>query len=203
MMIKKVCVTVLIMAVLSLSLLPFYSDSVMAYGYFMETLGQAIPQDDGYLYVLGIGLTDDAWDEVLLYIYDAEIYDLRTGFSINSNEIYEGDYVRVVYEPDWTNVDYPMAQALVIYVHAGEPNTADFVVAVSDNIWYSSEGCVFVTMDGKYRFTITEDTLLLDRYGHEISFEDIVPGMEMFVWAAFVTASFPGQVIPDKIVLLD
>lgn len=204
---KKSCVTALVMVLLAcISVMPFSTillTTVMAYGNLMETYGQAVPQDDGYLYVSGIGLTDNAWDEVLLYIYDAEIYDLRTGFAINPNDIYDGNYVRVVYEPEMSNNDYPLARAIVIYVHAGEPDTADFIVAVSDNIWYSNESCIFVTMDGKYRFTVTEDTLLLDGYGREISFEEIAPGMEMFVWAAFVTASFPGQVIPDKIVLLD
>jgi len=171
----------------------------MAYGYYMEILGEAIPRDDGFLLVSGIGLTEDAWDEVLLYIDEAEIYDLMTGFTIGPEDIYEGDCIRVVYES--ADADYPLARALEIYVHAGEPRAADFMVVVSDNIWYSDEGCVFVTMDGKYRITLTDDTLLFDGHGYEIAYDEIATGMEMFVWAAFVTASFPGQVLPDKIVL--
>jgi len=166
---------------------------VRVYGY-METLGEAISLEGGYLHISGIRLTDDAWDEVFLYIGDAEIFDLRTGFPIDADEIYEGDTVRVVYADD---------QAMEIYVHAGDPVAADFMVVVSDNIWYNDDACIFVTIDGKYRITITEDTLIMDGMGYEISWEDIESGMEMFVWAAFLTASFPGQIIPDKIVLID
>ena len=166
---------------------------VHAYSY-METLGEAIPQNNGYLHISGIALTDNAFDEILLYIGDAEVYDLRTGFAINKDDILEGDQVRVVYQDD---------QALEIYVHAGDPTAADFMVVVSDNIWYAEDGCVFVTIDGKYRITLTEETQLFDSFGYDISWDDIEPGMEMFVWAAFLTASFPGQIIPDKIVLIE
>jgi len=176
---------------------------VMAYDYYHETLGEAIPTEDGLLLVSGISLTENAWDEVLLCIANAEIYDLRSGFVINPNDIYEGDCVRVVYALDGVGTGHPLAQALMVYVHAGEQDAADLMVVVSDNIWYSDEGCVFVTLDGKYRVTLSADILLLDSHGYEISCDEIVPGMEMFVWAAFVTASFPGQVIPDKIVLLE
>ena len=174
--------------------------SVTAYDNFFETLGEAIPQEDGVLLVSGVGLTEDAWDEVFLYIEDAEIYDLRTGFAIDFLDIYEGDCVRVVYHQGLEG--YPMALALEIYVHAGEPDSADFMVVVSDNIWYSDEGCSFVTVDGKYRITLMGGVLLYDEFGYKMSCEEISPGMEMFVWASLVTASFPGQVIPDKIVLL-
>ena len=173
---------------------------VKAYGYFLETIGEAIPGGDGFLLVSGIGLTEDSWDEVLLRVEGAEVFDLRTGFALSPQDITEGDTLRVVYEP--IQSDYPMARALTIYVHAGEADTADFMVVVSDNIWYSNEGCAFVTVDGKYRITLTDDSLLMDKNGYEMSYDEIVPGMEMFVWATFVTASFPGQVIPDKIVLL-
>lgn len=167
--------------------------AVLAYGYIMETLGEAILRDDGLLHVVGMGLTDGAADDVLLYIDDAEIYDLRTGFVVTPGHIADGDFIRVVYDSD---------QALEIYTNVGAPDAADFMVVVSGNIWYSDEGCAFVTIDGKYRVNLTAETQLYDGYGYEMSFEEIVPGMEMFVWASFVTASFPGQVIPDKIVLL-
>ena len=174
-----------------------------AYSYLLETLGEAIPREDGLLLVSGIGLSEEAWDEVLLYVDEAEIYDLRTGFSMNAQDIYEGDIVRVVYESEGDlNSGSPFAQALIVYAHAGEPDSADLMVVVSDNIWHSGEGCSFVTIDGKYRITLTDESLLLDEYGFEMSFEEITPGMEMFVWASFVTASFPGQLIPEKIVLL-
>lgn len=169
--------------------------AVNAYEYhYMETLGEVISLEDGFLLVSGIGLTEDAFDEVLLYISEAEVYDLQTGFAISPSDIYEGDCIRAVYEP--------CGQAIEIYINVGEPRSADFMVVVSDNIWYSDDGCSFVTLDGKYRITLTEETRLYDSYGYEMSFEEITPGMEMFVWAAIVTASFPGQVIPDKIVLL-
>jgi len=185
-MIKKLFMPLLIAAILMFCPIKVHS--------YAETLGEAISLEGGYLHISGIRLTDDAWDEVFLYIGDAEIFDLRTGFVIGVDEIYEGDTVRVVYLED---------QALEIYVHAGDPVAADFMVAVSDNIWYSDEACIFVTIDGKYRITITEETLVMDGLGYEISWEEIEPGMEMFVWAAFLTASFPGQIIPDKIVLID
>ena len=183
---KKLCLSLCLAFILA-TISP-----VVAYGYFMETLGEVIFLEDGSILVSGIGLTEDASDEVVLFIDKAEIFDLRTGFAMDAADICEGDTVRVVYESDY---------ALEIYIHAGEQNAADFMVVVSDNIWYSDEGCVFVTIDGKYRITLSEDTLLFDEYGYEMSFDEIVPGMEMFVWAAIVTASFPGQVVPDKIVL--
>ncbi|MCL2420830.1 MAG: hypothetical protein FWD03_03155 [Defluviitaleaceae bacterium] len=195
-----------ILAVLLLTALMVYmSMPVMAYDYYQETLGEAILREDGLLLVSGFGLTEDSLDEVLLYIEEAEIYDLRTGFAVGAEAIYEGDCVRVVYEveTDGNETGHALARALEIYVHAGEQDAADFMVVVSDNIWYSDEGCVFVTIDGKYRVTLDDDTMLLDAYGYEMSYDDIVPGMEMFVWAATVTASFPGQVVPDKIVLLN
>ena len=85
----------------------------------------------------------------------------------------------------------------------GDEDAAVFMVVVSDNIWYSDEGCFFITADGKYSVSLEADTLLLDRFGYEITFDDIVPGTEMFVWACFVTASVPGQVFPDKIILIN
>ena len=174
----------------------------IAYDHYFETLGEAIPTEDGLLLVSGISLTEGSWDEVLLCIEKAEIYDLRSGFAINFNDIYEGDCVRVVYKFDETDISYSAAHALIVYAHVGEQDSADLIIVVSDNIWYSDEGCVFVTLDGKYRVTLSEDTLLLDSNGYDVSYDDIAPGMEMFVWADFVTASFPGQVIPDKIVVL-
>ena len=165
---------------------------VMAYNYFQEILGEAVLQEDGILHVVGIDLPDGSQDEIFLYIDEAEIFNLRTGFAIGPYDIREGDTVRVIYESD---------RALEVYVHAGEADAADFMVVVSDNIWYSDVGCAFVTIDGKYRITLSEETLLLDSRGYEISYDEIAPGLEMFVWAAFVTASFPGQVIPDKVVL--
>jgi len=171
----------------------FISHPVKAYGY-METLGEAALQGDGCLFVSGIGLTDGAYDEIYLYIKNAEIYDLRSGFAMTWEEILTGDQVRVVYDEE---------QAFEIYVHTGDSAAADFMVVVSDNIWQEEDGCVFVTADGKYRITLTEETQLFDNFGYEISCDDIEPGMEMFVWAAFLTASFPGQIIPDKIVLLE
>jgi len=171
----------------------FISYPVNAYGY-METLGEVTPQGDGYLHVSGIGLTDGAFDEILFYAGNAEVYDLRSYFVMSWEEILAGDQVRVVYEGD---------KAFEIYVHAGDSMAADFMVVVSDNIWHEDDGCVFVTIDGKYRITLTEETQLFDSLGYEISWDDIEPGMEMFVWAAFLTASFPGQIIPDKIVLIE
>jgi len=176
--------------------------TMYAYDQYFETLGEAIPTEDGLLLVSGISLTEDSLDEVLLCIEEADIFDLRSGFAVHAGDIYEGDCVRVVYALDAADMWHTVAKALMVYVHAGEQDAADLMIVVSDNIWYSDGGCAFVTLDGKYRVTLSEDTVLLDRYGHEISYDEIVPGMEMFVWAAFVTASFPGQVIPDKIVLL-
>ena len=181
---KAICLAII------LAIIPI---NTLAYSDFYETIGEAIAVEDGYLLVSGIGLTDGAQDEVLLFIGGAEIYDLRTGFPMDPNNIRQGDSLRVAYDTE--------GSALEVYVHAGEVGSADFMVVVSGNIWYSDEGCVFVTIDGKYRIILDEDTLLLDSYGYEMSWDEIEPGMEMFVWAAFVTASFPGQVIPDKIVL--
>jgi len=192
---KRICTILTLVFILAVLPQPAM---VLAGGYLLEAFGEAIPQEDGYLLVAGLGPADDDWGEILLYIHDAEIYDLHTGLAIEPEDIYGGDSVRVVYEPALNN----SGRAVMVYLHAGEIGAADFVVEVSDNIWYSNEGCVFVTSDGKYRIILDENTLLLDDYGYEMSFDEIVPGMEMFVWASFVTASFPGQVVPDKIVLL-
>ena len=173
---------------------------VVAYHYYVETIGEAIPTKDGYLLVSGMGLTDGAYDQVLLCTKEAEIFDLRTGFLIEMQNICEGDCVRVMYDPSLLNYD-GITQAMEVFVHAGEIGSADFMVVASENIWYSNGNCSFMTTDGKYRIIIDEETLLLDGLGYEMPWEDIEPGMEMFVWAAVVTASFPGQVIPDKIVL--
>ena len=185
---KKICHMLCLVFIIM-----YTSGPVMAYSGFMEILGEVTLLEEDTILVTGIGLTENARDEVILYTDEAEIYDLKTGFAIKPSDIYEGDCVRVIYEAD---------TALEIYVHAGEQGAADFMVVVSDNIWYSDDSCTFVTIDGKYRITLESGTLLLDEYGYEISAEEIIPGMEMFVWAAFVTASFPGQVIPDKVVLL-
>jgi len=189
--VKKISKTVLFALAVVAAI--FISYPVRAYGY-METLGEANPQGYGYLHVSGVWLTDGAYDEVSLYVGNAEVYDLRSGFAIGWEEISAGDQIRVVYEGE---------HAFEIYVHAGDPRAADFMVVVSDNIWHEEDGCVFVTIDGKYRITLTEETLLFDSFGYEISWDDIEPGMEMFVWAAFLTASFPGQIMPDKIVLVE
>ena len=170
-----------------------------ALAYPPETFGEALLREDGFLQVTGIALTDGAWDEVLLDAEDALVYDLQTGFLAELDDIFEGDMVRVVYEPGRN----PWAQAEVIYLNAGEPGSADFKVAVSDNLWHSAEGCSFVTPDGKYRVTLTPDTLLLDSGGSPLALADFQPGMQMFVWATSVTASFPGLVVPDKVVVLE
>jgi len=186
-----------------LAALLLLSQSVMAYPYYLETYGEAVPRADGLLHVFGVALTDDAWDEVVLDMGHAEVYDLRTGFISTVWDIYEGDAVRAVYEPNYSIDGLPLARAVTVYLHAGEPDAADLRLTVSDNIRYTNEACAFVTPDGKYRVTLTDDTLLLDGYGYQLSFYDIEPGMEMFVWASSVTASFPGQLFPDKVVLLD
>lgn len=182
------------------AILAFTPVNVNAFDIYMETIGEAIPTEDGYLWVSGIGITNDAYDQVLLCIKEAQIFDLRTGFSISEQDIYEGDCVRVMYYLSPVT-DTDVAHAVEVYVHAGETGSADFIVVASDNIWYSNGNCSFMTTDGKYRIIIDEETDILDEYGYELSWEEIEPGMEMFVWAAIVTASFPGQVVPDKIVL--
>ena len=181
------------LALVMATALAFIPMQAAAVGHYMETLGEAILREDGLLQVTGIGLTENAFDEVLLYFDEADVYDLQTGFAIRPEDIREGDYIRVGY--------CPASVAYEIFVHAGEPGSADFMVMVSDNIWYNDDSCAFVTMDGKYRITLTEETMLLDEYGNSLSYDEISPGLEMFVWASFVTASFPGLVMPDKIVL--
>jgi hypothetical protein len=165
---------------------------------YLETFGEAVPREDGLLQVSGIALNEGAWDEVLVCTAEAEIFNLLTGLAVT--EIFEGDIVRVLY----TEKQNPFASGVSVYLHAGMEGAADFRVTAGDNFWrgYYGEACTFVTPDGKYCLTLNANTLLLDETGRQISIADIRPGMEMFVWAAWITASVPGQVVPDKIVLI-
>ena len=168
-----------------------------------ETYGEAFHLQQGYMCVTGIGLTHNAPDDVVMFTENAPVYDLRTGAPMRVTDIRNGDIVRAVYYWDGlTDEADAVFRAAALYVHADATNAADFRTIVSENIFYGEDGCIFVTHDGKYRVVVTADTLLTDGGGSVFTPWDIVPGMDMFVWAAFVTASFPGQLIPDKMVLV-
>jgi hypothetical protein len=177
--------------------------SVQAY-WMPETFGTVEYFDGEILRVTGMALTEHAMDDLFLYTPEAWIYDLRTGFPGYVTDIEDGVPLRAVYLPRYTGGEDTLVHlAAALYLYAGEPGAADLKVTVSENICYTEDGCTFVTQDGKYRIGLFNDTTLYNSLGARIDAWDILPGMEMFVWSAYVTASFPGQLVPEKIVLIE
>jgi len=193
---QNICLTLLLAVLCNTHTAAFWEDWQNSTS---ETYGAATPRADGYLQVSGMALTDGAWDDVLLCLQDAWVYDLRTGFAAEPAAITHGDAVRVVYEP----AGDAFGTAVWVYLHAGEPDAAGLRVTAGEPVWHTATGCHFMTPDGKYHLRIPPEATLFDAHGAPLSATDIVPGTEMFVWANSLTASFPAQVVPQKIVLLE
>jgi len=137
-------------------------------------------------------------DDVVVVLGDAPIFDLLTGLPVYADSIEIGMDIRVAYllQPDM------LPQAVVIWLSPAHPEAAVFTTVVSENIQYGPDYVVFLSADGKYRITLDEDTFIYGPNCGELTFEDILPGQEFFVWVDMITASSPAQVYPDKVVMI-
>ena len=162
-----------------------------------ETIGIIIGLDGDFLYISGDALTIEGYDEAILQLGDAPIYDLITGLSVSVSCIIPGMEARVAY---YDTKDFP--QALTIWLHPNHENAAVFTATVSDNIQYGLGYTVFLSADGRYRITITDDTFIYGPLCGTLNPEDIEPGQDLFVWVDMITASSPALVYPEKIVLI-
>ncbi|MCL2362653.1 MAG: hypothetical protein FWC73_12680 [Defluviitaleaceae bacterium] len=161
-----------------------------------ETMGVIQDFCGDFLFISGEALTLWGLDDLEIQVGDVPIYDLLTGLPVSVNSILPGIEARVAY----TQPKDILPQALTIWLHPNHEDAAVFTVAVSDNIRYGPGYCVFLSTDGKYRVTLTEDTYILDTPYGPISPEDVVPGQAFFVWVDMITASSPALVYPDKVV---
>ena len=164
-----------------------------------ETIGYAADFDGKILHIIGEAITPDGREDVLINIANAPIYNLQTGFQVGASAIYEGMSVRSAYSVSQSE---PF-DALAIWLNWNLDDAAVFSVVTSGNIQYGDNSCVFLSEDGKYRITIAENTAIICPRRGRLSFRDISPGQEFFVWVDMITASSPAEVFPDKIVLLD
>ena len=165
-----------------------------------ETIGFVEGFDGENIHIIGEAITKCAYEDVIVNITNnTHVYDLLTGFRVGANAIYEGMSARASYivgrsEP---------FDALAVWLNWDSNNAAVFSVAVSGNIQYSEDSCVFISNNGKYRVTISPETAIIcPQYGL-LSHMDILPGQEFFVWVDMITASNPAEVYPDKIVLME
>jgi len=165
--------------------------------YVDETQG-VIKQIMGNLIrVAGEGLTAEAPAQVWVDITTAQVYDLKTGFSINPAKVQAEMSARVAYIVCGTNAPY---QAIMLWLHANEDDAAVFTARVSQNIQYSAGYCTFMCADGKYRITLTDNTCISDPWVGALDVSEIVPGQEFFIWVDSITASCPALVYPEKVV---
>jgi len=163
-----------------------------------ETVGVIEDFSHGKLHISGEAITYGGLDEIVLVLGDAPIFDLLTGLPVSADCIEIGMDVRVAYllQPD------VLPQAVVIWLSPTHPDAAVFTTIVSENIQYSPDYAVFLSADAKYRITLTKETVIYCPQNGELSFVDIMPGQEFFVWVDMITASSPAQVYPDKVVLI-
>jgi len=163
-----------------------------------ETMGVIVSHQDNFLHVIGEPLTESALDDVVIIVGDAPIYDMLTGFPVDISAIIEGMYARIAYyqQPSEPHM------ALAIWLNYCHKDAAVFAVAVSENIQYIDDSCIFLSVDGKFRIVLAPDTAIIDPCHGYIKPTDIYPGQKMFVWVDMVTASSPALAYPDKVVLI-
>ena len=159
-----------------------------------ETIGSVVDFAGDGLHIVGEPLTAAGHSDIIVDISDARIYDLRTGFPVGADFIKKDMSVRVAYDTSKT--------ALAVWLNCDDEDSAVFSVVVSDNIQYGHDSSVFLCTDGKYRVTLSPETIIVDPYG-ELSPADILPGQEFFLWVDMITASSPSLVYPDKVVLIN
>ena len=162
-----------------------------------ETIGIIESVGWDHLHISGESLTYGGLDDIVVQVGDAPIYDLLTGLPVGIDSVKAGMEARVVYMYGDAN-----SQAVVIWLHPSHEDAAVFSTVVSDSIYYGPDYTVFLSADGRYRITLTEDTyILMPGYG-PIAPADVVPGQEFFVWVDMITASRPALVFPDKVVCI-
>jgi len=161
-----------------------------------ETIGIVDDYNGDYLYIVGEALTYNGYDDVIIQVGDAPIYDLLTGLPVYAGSMQAGMEARIAYirQAD----EYP--QAVAIWLNPSHEDAAVFSTIVSDNIYYGRDYTVFLSACGRYRINLTMDTyIFVPGYG-EIAHDAIVPGQEFFIWVDMITASSPALVFPDKVV---
>ena len=168
-----------------------YNDSVE------EIVGFVADIDGDIIHIMGEPLTSNGLYEAYIFLDNAPIYDLRTGLRVPAENIKKDMDIRAAYQ---INEDF--INAVVIWLNWDFDDAAVFTVTVSENINNCTDGVVFLSTDGRYRVSLTTETIIQDP-GHGFIYpEDILPGMELFVWVDTVTASTPALVFPDKVVLV-
>ena len=182
--------------ILASSLTVLASSSMYKIG---ETIGHAADFDGSILHLIGEAVTYDGREDVLINIANAPIYNLQTGFRVEANTIYPGMSIRSAYVISQSE---PF-EALAIWLNWDFNDAAVFSVVASGNIQYGDTACIFLSEDGKYRLTISENTVIICPRRGRLSFRDISPGQEFFIWVDMITASSPAEVFPDKMVRLD
>ena len=160
-----------------------------------EIIGVIEAVQNGTLQIYGECLITEQLQTVNMYIGDAPVYDLKTGFPSCVSQISTGMSVRAAFMP-------PDAASVIIWLNALEPDTAVFSITVSDNIQYGSDYCVFLSDDGKYRITLTAETHIFDPLQGQLAPWEIRPDQEFFVWVDMITAGYPAQVYPSQVVLI-
>ncbi|MCL2286965.1 MAG: hypothetical protein FWC32_11475 [Firmicutes bacterium] len=160
-----------------------------------ETVGIVVSLNGNQLHIIGESLTEFGHADVVVDITNARIYNLQTGFPVDISFIGSGMSARVAYNESET--------ALAVWLNCDNENSAVFSVVVSDNIQYGGDYCVFLCTDGKYRVTLSGQTVIIDPHYGELSPIDILPGQELFLWVDMITASSPSLVYPDKVVLIN
>jgi len=158
-----------------------------------ETIGYVQSLEKNILHVVGEPLTVNGYASVAVDISHAPIYDLRTGFLVDQSHITKNMGVRVAYEHD---------NAIVVWLNEDYEDAAVFTAEVSENIMHYDDYSVFLSADGKYRISLTQDTIILDPLYGELLPSEIIPGMEFFIWVDMITASSPSLVYPDKVVVV-
>jgi len=163
-----------------------------------ETLGFIVGWDGSLIEISGEALTLDGYDELPLMLGDASIYDLLTGLPISVCDLKPGLEVRAAYHVPPGG----LPQAVAVWVHPTHPRAAGFTVTVSGVVEYGIGFCTFLSQDGRYRVTLTDDTYIYDPVLGYLTPEDIEPGQQFFVWVDMITASSPALVYPDKVVII-
>jgi len=159
-----------------------------------ETIGEIAALTATHLHITGDPVTPAGHHDIAVVIGDAPIYDLRTGFPVCVSFMVEGMSARVAYDN--------AKNAVAIWLNCDYEDSAVFTVVVSGNIRYEYDHCTFLSADGKYRVTLSPETVIIDPYYGELSHADILPGQEFFVWVDMITASHPSLVYPDKVVVI-
>ena len=160
-----------------------------------ETVGRVLSAESGQLHVVGENFLSGAPSDIVVDAVNARVYDLLTGFPTDVSRITAGQSARVAYNAH--------GAAQTVWLHYGEDYAAVFSVVVSENIWRDGDTCVFLCSEGKYRVTLSQETVIIDPYLGDMSPQDIAPGQEFFVWVDMITASSPSHVYPEKVVLMN